>query len=138
MIKQIFEFFRSLTDTGEDSILVHRRIFQKVGAQRHHAIYFSNFQCVRATSMTQRRLENTLHTLSHFRQYRLRHIFFIFDLSGESWGNREISEKLANFAKIFLKMCFSKVRFFFTFQKLKHFWKKLRTLLKQAENKWIS
>ena len=42
------------------------------------------------------------------RSVKLRHIFFIFDLSGESWGKREISEKLENFAK----MCVSKVRFF--------------------------
>ena len=28
---------------------------------------------------------------------KLMHIFFIYDQSGESWGKREIHEKLANF-----------------------------------------
>ena len=44
-----------LTDTGEDSKLVHRRKRPKVDAN----FFFSFFGRVRATSMTQRRVENT-------------------------------------------------------------------------------
>ena len=44
-----------LTDTGEDSKLVPRRKRPKVDAR----ILFSFFRRVRATSMTQRRVENT-------------------------------------------------------------------------------
>ena len=43
-----------LTDTGEDSKLVHRRKRPKVDT-----LFSSLFRRVRATSMTQRRLENT-------------------------------------------------------------------------------
>ena len=43
------------TDIGEDSKLVHRRKRQKVDA----GIFFSFFRRVRATSMTQCRVENT-------------------------------------------------------------------------------
>ena len=55
-----------LTDTGEDSKLVHRRIWSKVC----RLFSSSFFRRVRATSMTQRRVEITLHTLAHFRLYR--------------------------------------------------------------------
>ena len=44
-----------LTDTGEDSKLVHRRKRPKVDA----SIFLLFFGRVRATSMTQRRVENT-------------------------------------------------------------------------------
>ena len=44
-----------LTDTSEDSKLVHRRICTKVYA----SIFFSFFRRVRATSVTQRRVKNT-------------------------------------------------------------------------------
>ena len=44
-----------LTDTSEDSKLVHRRICTKVYA----SIFLFFFRRVRATSMTQRRVENT-------------------------------------------------------------------------------
>jgi len=44
-----------LTDTSEDSKLVYRRICTKVDA----SIFFPFFRRVRATSMTQRRVENT-------------------------------------------------------------------------------
>ena len=52
---QFLERFFTLTDTGEDSQLVHRRKRPKVDT------LFSSFffQRVRATSMTQRRVENT-------------------------------------------------------------------------------
>ena len=42
----------TLTDTGEDSELVHRRKRPKVDT-----LFFSFFRRVRATSMTQRRVE---------------------------------------------------------------------------------
>ena len=43
-----------LTDTSEDAKLVHRRVCPKVDA----SIFFSFFRRFRATSMTQRRVEN--------------------------------------------------------------------------------
>ena len=48
-------YFFHLTDTNEDSKLVPRRICTKVDA----SIFFFFFRRVRATSMTQRRVENT-------------------------------------------------------------------------------
>ena len=48
--------------------------FEPKCTQRHHAIYFSsqkNNSIIRSTSMTRRLVENTLHTLAHFRLYRL-------------------------------------------------------------------
>ena len=52
------KYFALLTDTGEDSKLVHRRKPSKVNAAppRYFLLFFRR---VRATSMTQRRVENT-------------------------------------------------------------------------------
>ena len=47
--------FKFLTDTGEDQKLVHRRKLSKMDT----SISSSFFRRVRATSMTQRRVENT-------------------------------------------------------------------------------
>ena len=46
--------YQPLTDKGEDSELVHKRTRPKVDA-----IFFPFFRRVLATSMTQRRVENT-------------------------------------------------------------------------------
>ena len=67
---EIFPSHFILTDTGEDSKLVHRRIRSKVC----RLFSSSFFRRVRATSMTQHRVEITLHTLDHFRLYRFRNI----------------------------------------------------------------
>ena len=40
------------------------------------------------------------------RSVKLRHTFFIFNLSGEFWGIGEISEKQANFVKMFFESAF--------------------------------
>ena len=64
----------SLTDGGEDSKLVHRRIWAKVctAPPRYLLLLITkNNSIIRRTSMTQRMVENTLHTLVHFRLYRL-------------------------------------------------------------------
>ena len=58
---------QDLTDTGEDSKLVHRRIWLK--RPRYILLFF--FQRVRTMTMTQRRAENTLANLSYSRLYRL-------------------------------------------------------------------
>ena len=55
-----------LTNTGEGSKLVHKRIWPR--CPRYSSLFFER---VRATSMTQRRAENTLANLFHFRLYRL-------------------------------------------------------------------
>ena len=54
-MEKTIDKLRNLTNTGEDSRLVHRRNGPKVDA------LFSSlfFRRVRATSMTQRRVENT-------------------------------------------------------------------------------
>ena len=64
--KLVFKFLL-LTDTGEDSKLVHRQKCPKVDT------LFSSpfFQDVRATRMTQRRVEILASTFGRFRLYRL-------------------------------------------------------------------
>ena len=73
-------FRRQNSLIGEDSELVHRRIWSKVcrAPPRYLLLITKNNSIIRRTSMTQRLVENTLHTLAHFRLYRLSSRICIF------------------------------------------------------------
>ena len=71
----------ALTDAGEDSKLVHRRIWPKC-PKRPHAIYFSSFP--RSLHSPQHRAQNTLAKMSHSRLHRLSHRITKFEISRDS------------------------------------------------------
>ena len=91
-----------LTDTSEDSILVQRRLCTEVNA----SIFFSFFfRRLRATSMTQRRVEDTC---VHFWTFLPVSVNFFIRISSRfQWYNNCLpnrlrilnSQKLKNFAK---------------------------------------
>ena len=89
---EILEFVSSLTDTSEDSKLVLWRICTNVDA----SIFFFFFRRVRATSMTQRRFENTRVHFWTFSPVSVKGKIFYFhnnfetrELSSTKYSNRD-------------------------------------------------
>ena len=99
---KVVQIMNALTDTGEDSKLVHRRKRPKVDASIFLLLFFRR---VRATSMTQRRVENTrVHFWTYspvsinpqkshliFKEHCKARVKFIVIFKNLQWSNFEIN-----------------------------------------------